>query len=331
MSTDLIALGFSNLVAQSGSHIAYPFDDEYQRREDLISFVGAGLRCKEKCITAVCEYPSDLWLDDLQCRGINHRLLPYGQLQILTPSRIFGASGVRTPFKAIQGIIEMVEEALCEGWRSVRVCTSFNHLLHDEGHLRSILESLGCVNSKVEELPVTVLCTLDTGQLHPDLIDVCLRQHHLVTDGKSIVRNNKYSRIVNDPASDLKRLASVGVFDPPFVALDFVNDTPMICINGEMDSYTAPAANDLARVLMGMGHKRLMFDLSGTTFMDASAVSQMLRLASALEDIGGQLSICDPLDPPRKLFQLIQLSDRIPIYISYEEAEYAMRSAGSPY
>ena len=214
-------------------------------------------------------------------------------------------------------------------WNAIRICTGFGHEYPSPESFSVLLREECWFNQSKFPRPITMLCTFDSARLHPEALKTCLQLHPWMTDGKTLIKNDTYAPI-EDPLQDVvKRLLYSGALKPPFATLDFLGDTPVICVGDEMDMATAPEVGNAAQRLIELGHRRLVIELSNTTFIDAEAIHAILQAAIAMEKKGGRLVISDSLEPTRKIFQLIRLGERIPIYLTPEDAEYAA-SATNP-
>ena len=335
MSTERIPLGFAGLQVREGSHIAYAFGSEGERQDRLFAYIRAGIENREKCIAAVSEFAAGFWKTGLRSRGIDPDLLPEGQLEILTPGRLlrempsdFGelsrAESVHALADTLAGCIDA---SLSKGWHRVRVCTSFTHLHHYRSALGGILRAESGLNDFIRDRSVVVLCMFAANSLHPRLLEASQRCHPLVTDGDSLTPNGGYlepRRFTDSLPEILRELDDAGALVPPFVRLDFRGDMPVIRTGDELDIYTAPRLEELAEWITSVGHRELIVDLSGTSFMDAASISTLIRIAVALERKGGRLAIYDPLETPRRVFQLSRLHERIPINRRLDEAVRAV-------
>ena len=55
---------------------------------------------------------------------------------------------------------------------------------------------------------------------------------------------------------------------------------PLICVVGELDLATAPQLSAAARAALDQDHGRVVFDLSGLTFMYSSGLRVLLEIAN---------------------------------------------------
>ena len=319
MSTEQIPPGFAHL-GQAGSHIAYTYHAESERQDCLFAYISAGLRNREKCIAAVPEYTADFWMDGLRMRGIESESVPDGQLEILTASRLLRGSAIHALDDTLGKI---VEPSAAEGWQGTRICTGLTDLYHHKDMLPELFMTECRLNDLIDGRPITLLCTFDSSSLHPRLLETCLRCHPIITDGTSLTHNHAYqetAHLLDSLPEVLQELDDTGALIPPFALLDFCNDMPLICAGDEMDFYTAPRLEELADRMVGVGHRRLVVDLSGTSFMDAASIHALARIALNLKGKGGRLAICDPVEPPRKIFGLVGFHELVPICRRLDEA-----------
>ncbi|HUV03647.1 MAG TPA: MEDS domain-containing protein [Armatimonadota bacterium] len=323
MSTERIPLGFAGLQVAACGHIAYAFETERDRQDRLFAFVAAGLRNHEKCIAAVPEFTTDFWMAGLRSRGTDLDSLPEGQLEILSPGRLLPGRPPDSIPALVDALTSSVDASLCQGWRRTRVCTSFTHLYHQSHTLADLLTAESSVNDFSRDRPVVFLCTFAANRLHPRLLEACQRCHPLLTDANSLTRNHGYLepwQFADRLPEMLRELEGAGALIPPFTLLDFCGDTPVIRTGDELDIYTAPRLDELADWLTSVGHKELIVDLSGTSFMDAASIGALMRIAAALEREGGRLAIYDPLERPRRVFELSRLHEQISIHRQLDEA-----------
>lgn len=324
MSTEPIPLGFADLAVQGGSHIAYPYGGEDERYEKVLDFVSAGLRNGEKCIAAIPEYTTDFWQDGLRSRGMDDSSMD--RFEILTARELFHGSIAESPSLGMETLGRTLESSLAEGRTRIRACTGFSHMYNHREAVPDLLAAESEANDFVSSEHITMLCTFSKVNLHPRLLETTLQCHPLITDGDSLDDNADYvspeefARLLPEI---MDQLGDCGAFVPPFALLDFYGEVPVIRACAEMDFYTSPKLEELANQMISLNHRRLIVDLSDTTFADASTVHLLARLAQTLEDKGGQLSIFDPMGPARKIFRLARLEEYIPIRGSMEEASDA--------
>ena len=323
MSTDSVELGFSGLTAPAGAHIGYPYTSENERYENLLGFITAGLERNEKCIAAASEYTPDFWINGLRVRGVDPNALSKGQLEIITSGQFARNTIPESVRTAIHMLGNSLVSASGQGWNGVRACTSFAHLFHHRQAASDLLATEMEINDVSRDRSAVVLCTFSKTVMHPEILNTALSAHPFITDGNTIQPNDDYvapMQLASGLPDILNRLERAGAFVPPCAQLDFLEDTPVIRTGQEMDFYTSPKFEELANLVIGLSHRRMVVDLSSTNYLDASTIGVLVRIARALEKKGGRLALFDPRDPIRKIFRIVNLDDYIPIHRSLESA-----------
>lgn len=303
--------------------MAYPYAGEDERYRNLLGFIAVGLKRGEKCIAAVSEYTPDFLPIGLRARGIDPNGLRKGQLEIITAAgfaRNTTAESVRTATHLLGGALESADK---QDWAGVRVCTGFMHLYQHRQALSDLLTAEMEIDRTTHAHQVTMLCTLPEALMHPRVLDTALNAHQFITDGATIRRNDGYvepAHFRSRLPETLDRLEQAGAFVPPCAQLYFHADTAVIRTGEEMDFFTSPRLEELANILICMNHRRLVVDLSKTSYLDASTIGVMVRVARALETKGGELTLYDPRDPVRKIFRIVNLDEYITIHRTLESA-----------
>lgn len=73
-------------------------------------------------------------------------------------------------------------------------------------------------------------------------------------------------------------------------------------ISGEIDHHGArEIMTELDREIEAVLPNRLKLDLSGVTFMDSSGIAVLLRARRRLDELEGQLTVCNIPTQPRKV------------------------------
>jgi anti-anti-sigma factor len=82
----------------------------------------------------------------------------------------------------------------------------------------------------------------------------------------------------------------------------------LLAVAGELDLATIPLLETaLADAIVGGIRPRLVLDLAGVDFMDASAVGCIVRAGRRLAARGGALVVLEPSRPARRLLELCDL------------------------
>ncbi len=75
--------------------------------------------------------------------------------------------------------------------------------------------------------------------------------------------------------------------------------------------------------------KRLVFDVSGVTFVDSTGVGILVMCAGKLKNAGGSLRICGAQGVVRQTLDLCRVGEIAAMYASVEEAAASFRTASS--
>lgn len=317
-----IPLGFADMDIVSGSHIALVYQSEHERQEALLGYLAAGLQNREKCIAALLEYPSDLWADELRSRGVDEDLLSGNQLQTITAAGLYELYGDNSVAHASAALADAINSSFAQGWRSVRICTSYMHLFCDQNAAQELLMADSGLNGAVEEMNITALCTFSKSRLHPGLIEACTSLHTHLTDGTTLSANSHYldhQQLVHRLPELMQDLQTSGALADPLVRLDFIGEIPIIRVGEEMDLFIAPRMQELAEWVADMGHRMLVVDLSATGYMDAASIRALILSGKAMQGTGGRLAVYDPTRN-RRIFEIVRLGEFMDIHPELEDA-----------
>lgn len=308
-------LGFGGITVPAGGHIAYPYNDDAHKQNLLLDFVSTGLQKNERCLLVTPEHPSEFWHDGLAVRGIDTQNLPEGQfLRWPAPS---------TSRLDPDVVSKLIDLSLGGKWEKARICLSPTYLLHYREIIPQVIQADSRADNSLTNRPVAVLCAFDSSELHPELLNLCLKCHPLITDGTSLTENSLHtepSKLNDEITEKLEVLLSQGVIGNRFVLLDFFRDIPVVRCIGDLDIVSVPEAEGIINRLIEFGNRRMIIDLSGVTFMDATSIKMIAKTAFTLDGMNGKLVIHDPSYPVRRIFELVGLHERIPMRRSIIEA-----------
>jgi anti-sigma B factor antagonist len=99
---------------------------------------------------------------------------------------------------------------------------------------------------------------------------------------------------------------------------------PVIRISGELDLYTAARVRIAADLLLGRGHRHLIFDLDGTSFIDSSGIAALIAVKKRPEtrDIG----VVAGEGPARRLVTRLALQRFLCLHPTARDAREHLRS-----
>lgn len=95
------------------------------------------------------------------------------------------------------------------------------------------------------------------------------------------------------------------------VLIEHQEDTALVLATGELDAFAAP---DLAAAFAGVaGTSSVVADLTRVSFMDSTALGEIVRAARARDELGAALRIVLPGGPARRIFEITALDRALPV------------------
>jgi anti-anti-sigma factor len=163
----------------------------------------------------------------------------------------------------------------------------------------------------------------ERNRLHEQALNLCFSDQPMSLFDARLRRDLLHS----EPGAFRRRMQSrahgrIGenLSDQPFISVALSSGVPVLQVIGELDFFTAPQLEDLSRSITQKGHNLMVIDLSRASFVDAAAVSVMIRLNNAVRSMSGRLAVYDAKLPLRKVFELLHVDRIIPIRPTLEEA-----------
>jgi anti-sigma B factor antagonist len=87
--------------------------------------------------------------------------------------------------------------------------------------------------------------------------------------------------------------------------------TAVVLASGELDAFAAP---DLVAAFAALADTpSVVADLTRVSFMDSTALGEIVRVARAREELGGGLRIVLPDGHARRIFEITGLDDALPV------------------
>jgi anti-anti-sigma factor len=100
-------------------------------------------------------------------------------------------------------------------------------------------------------------------------------------------------------------LRSIGDFRMTVTA---VEREVLVVLTGELDLSSAPALASSLIGLVAQGHTHLVLDVADLTFIDASGLGVLVRVAKAARAAGGRITLLSPQPQVRRLLSITGLS-----------------------
>ncbi len=101
----------------------------------------------------------------------------------------------------------------------------------------------------------------------------------------------------------------------------------VVSMSGELDLSTAPQLRGTVVDLIDTGVRHVVFDLSGVSFLDSTALGMLLRSFERIRTVGGRMAVVLGDPSVRRVFKLTQLDEVLPLYDSLAQAEAALLAA----
>jgi anti-sigma B factor antagonist len=102
----------------------------------------------------------------------------------------------------------------------------------------------------------------------------------------------------------------------------------IVTISGDIDIASVPALREQLLGLLRPGASRLVIDLSGVTFCDASGLAVLVGVARRADLLGGVLRLVAPAPLMAKVLRLTGLHSRFEIFATVPEAMSAPANPG---
>ena len=113
-----------------------------------------------------------------------------------------------------------------------------------------------------------------------------------------------------------------------------VNEEPIdaerhvVAVRGEIDLFTAPELKQVLAEAIEGGRRRIVVDLTETTFLDSTALGVLIGAVKRLRSRDGALAIVNVDENIAKTFEITGLDQIFTILSSRDEAVSAVSGAG---
>jgi anti-sigma B factor antagonist len=103
----------------------------------------------------------------------------------------------------------------------------------------------------------------------------------------------------------------------------------VVSLEGEVDLYTAPELKQELHRLVGEGAKRIVIDMTQTTFIDSTTLGVLLSVVKRVRPEGGAVVLVCPDRNVKRIFEITLLDRVFTIVDTREEAYDEMASSAS--
>lgn len=105
--------------------------------------------------------------------------------------------------------------------------------------------------------------------------------------------------------------------------------TAIVTLTGEMDVYTTPQAREAMLDLIADGYYHLVVNLSGTEYLDSTALGLLVGTLKRVREQGGDLRLVAPSPRVRRLLEITRLNNVFSIDATEQEATANFEQEGN--
>lgn len=96
-------------------------------------------------------------------------------------------------------------------------------------------------------------------------------------------------------------------------------DIIIIVLEGQLDSETSDAFNEDIQTYL-KGNEKIVLNFNAVDYISSAGIQSLYLIYRELQPKNGQLVICEPQADVNKIFNLVALSQDIPLFITEQEA-----------
>lgn len=111
------------------------------------------------------------------------------------------------------------------------------------------------------------------------------------------------------------------------VSTDETGDIPVVNVSGDIDVATAAPMRDAIDALMVAGHRRLVLDLSGVTFIDSTGLGVIVGRLKGLRRGGGAMAVVASHERVLRVLDITGLDTVLPVTADLDGALDALSGA----
>jgi anti-sigma B factor antagonist len=98
------------------------------------------------------------------------------------------------------------------------------------------------------------------------------------------------------------------------------NDAAVCILDGEVDINTSPELRKACEELIRNNEKKVLIDLSGTTYIDSSGLATLIEMFQRLKKTGGRLRLSNMNEKVKNVFEITKLYKLFEIFDNREAA-----------
>ncbi|MBI4590838.1 MAG: STAS domain-containing protein, partial [Candidatus Rokubacteria bacterium] len=92
------------------------------------------------------------------------------------------------------------------------------------------------------------------------------------------------------------------------------NQVTVVIPEGELDMAAAPEIEQTLKGLIDEGKTKLVVDLGGVSYLDSSALGELVRAMKRARQAGGDLRLCALRGDVLQIFEMTRLSQAMNVY-----------------
>jgi anti-sigma B factor antagonist len=106
-----------------------------------------------------------------------------------------------------------------------------------------------------------------------------------------------------------------------------VGDVVVVTVNGDITLGSGGVGlRDKVRSLIDQGHKKLVLDLSGVSYMDSSGLGELVHVYATMKNKGGSLKL---VGLTRRISDLLTITKLVTVFETYDSEASALASFSS--
>jgi anti-sigma B factor antagonist len=109
-----------------------------------------------------------------------------------------------------------------------------------------------------------------------------------------------------------------------------VREVTVLALDGELDLVSAPVLRQHVVAEVAGGHRWLVLDLTGLTYLDSAGIGQVVAALKRARSHDGDLQVVVPEPRVRRVFELCDLDRVLPLHRTVAEAVAAVERGLSP-
>lgn len=102
-----------------------------------------------------------------------------------------------------------------------------------------------------------------------------------------------------------------------------------MAVEGQADLHTAPELRTVLAETLDGGARRVLVDLSETTFLDSMTLGVLLGALKRLQAVSGRIAIACPDEHIRRVFEITSLDSVLDVHATTDAAFRAVAAEGA--